>query len=451
MKNKVRGIESFRSELRMAEVLENKRKGYVVSLKIKVSKEEISVACDMAFSRLVKQAKVQGFRKGKVPRNIFEKQYGTSIIIQEALPNLVNDAYINAIDQIGLKVVDQPKDVDVPEYKDGEDLVFSCKVDVEPEAKVGKYKGLKLTQKPEEVTQDELDKQLQQIQEGYAEFHETESPSEDGSVVITHVKALIEEAPVEEWTRENVGVRIGAGYFGETFDKEVTGLSKGDKKTFSASFEEDYRTNAVAGKKVDFEIEVAEVRSKKYPELNDAFAEKSSNGQHKTLSSLTDSLREELSSKRKQENENSVNEQIIDKIIEDMKVEIPNGMVEREIDFALRQMANQLSQSKLSFDRYLEAIGKKPEDLREDYREGAERKVRSELALDVIAEKEKVEVTDDDLNDEISRWNMPELQTLEDVLAKNPGLDINNLRAAVRRQKTISFIRDNAKIKEEKD
>lgn len=434
----------------MSEVIENKRKGHVVSLKIKVMQDEIDASMDIAFKRLVKKAKVQGFRQGKVPRNIFEKQYGKGVIIQEAIPDLVNDAYSQAISSLDLKVVDQPKDVDVPEYKDDGDFTFSCKVDVEPEVKLGKYKGLKVIRKSTEVDQEAVDTQLRQIQESYADFQETDGAAEEESVVLTNVKASVDGAAIEDWTRDNVGVRIGAGYFGPDVDKEIVGLSKGDKKSFSATYADDYPTKEAAGKTVEFDIEVAEVRAKKFPELNDAFAEKASQGQHKTMDDLTNNLKEELSGRLKQESEQDLNGQLMDLVVDNMKVEVPNGMVEREIDFALQQMMNQLRQSNLDMNQYLQAIGKKPEDLREDYREGAEKRVKSELALDAIAIKEKMDVNDEDLEAEIQKWNMPEFKSLEEVKAKGQGFDLENLRRMVKRQKTVAFILENAKIKEEK-
>ena len=214
-------------------VLKNKRKDYTVSLEIRTDVENMPDAMDKAFKNIVKDVKIQGFRKGKVPRGVFEKHYGKEVLIQDAVNFLVDDAYRDAIQELELKIVDYPKNIDVDQYVEGKDLTFKCEVDVEPEIKLGKYKGIKASKQPSTATDEKIQEEIDKALEQHAAYEEVEKESEDTDIIQMNMKASIDGEPYTPWTRENAGSRIGMANYGEAFDKEVIGLKKGDKKEFT--------------------------------------------------------------------------------------------------------------------------------------------------------------------------------------------------------------------------
>ena len=426
-------------------ILENKRHGFTVDLTIEVPAEAIDNGLEKAFRQLSKSARIPGFRKGKIPRGLFEKHYGTDVLVQESLPDVINHSYTTAVSQLDLPVVDFPKNVQIPPYEPGVCLVFTCSVDVEPEVKLGKYKGLKATRTSDKAPATKMDEQLQELRENYADYISGEHPAQDQDILLCNVKATVDGELVQAWSRDNVGVKLGAGYFGEEFDKALLGLQKETDTSFSASFAEDFYQKDVAGKTVQFDVHVVEVRQKTLPELDDAFAEKA--GQLSTIDALRDRIRENLDAQAKQESEEKLRADLMEAIIQDMTVDIPAAMIEREMDHSLSQFQTSMErQSYMKFDQYLQATGKTKEAIREEFRDSATTRVKSELALKAIAKKESVTVSDADLDMQIKEWNVPEIQSLEDY-KKHPKADtLENLTFMVKQKKIFDFIIAQSKI-----
>lgn len=431
----------------MANVIKNKKTGYTHALVIEASNEEIEAGLNEAFKRLVKTAKVAGFRQGKVPRKVFEQNYGKEIISQEGIPTIINDAYAAAVQELDLHVVDYPRDVKVDEYKDAEKLQFSCEVDVEPEVKLGKYKGLKATKEPETGSDEDAQKQLNDLLQNYAEYQESEDgKAAEGDILLVNMLTKIGEEAYAAWTRDGVGVNLGSGMFGADFDNELAGAKKDQKLTFSIDFEEAFATKEVAGKTVNFEVEVKEVRKKQLPELTDEFVAKL--GDFKTAEELKSKIRENLDAEAKQTSENKLVDALLTQIIEDMKVDIPEGMIKQELDNTLNQFKNQIKQQTgLEFSKYLEIIGKTEDAIKEEWKSDAEKRVKSELAIKAIGEKEKLAPVDADYDAEIKKLGMKEIETYEAFKASQFAGNLPYLESMVKRSKILNFIKESAKIK----
>lgn len=426
-------------------VLKNKRKDFTVSLEIETNIDNMSSAMDRAFKNIVKDVKLQGFRKGKVPRGVFEKHYGKEVLIQDAVNFLVDDAYRGAVEELDLKIVDYPKNVDVDQYQEGKKLTFRCDVDVEPEVKLGKYKGIKTSKQPDTATDEQIDAEINRSLEQYAAYEEADKASEDTDIIQMNMKASVDGEEYGPWTRQNAGSRIGMANYGPEFDTEVTGLKKGDKKEFKTTIPEDFAIEDLRGKEVSFEVELLSVRSKTLPELTDEFvAEKIEN--FETVDAFKSSIKERLDQQAKQAAEQEERADVLKQIVDDVNLELPEAMVRGECDRQLRYFEQTLMQSGIGMQQYMDMAQKTIDDLREDVKEQAESSLKTQLVLQAISDKEKIDVTDEDCNEEIAKWNHESIKNVDDLKA-NPQLDLESLKLTIKERKTVDFVMENAKIK----
>ncbi len=425
-------------------VVSAKRDGNTVKLEIETPFDAIVAAQDGAFKRLVKSAKIPGFRPGKAPRSIYEKYYGKSSLIQEAVLDAVNDAYQAAVRDQDLKVIDMPKNVDISEYEDNKPVLFKCEVEVVPEVKLGKYTGIKLKKDATEVSDDTLNEQITAKQEMYAEYLPVEHEVQDGDIIRCDIQATIDGVTYETWSRSNMGLKVGTAQFGPDVDKEVIGLKKGDSKDITSTFADDYSNPDVAGKTVAFSLTLVEVLERKLAELTPEFIEKVS--KFKSLEEWKSSIRAELETKASQAADEKLKADLMDAILADIKMDVPTVLVEREIDHMLRLFDRQMRQSGMSFEAYLTYAGKKIEEVREEVRESAEKRVKTELALDAVAQKENIVVDDEEFDAEVLKWQLPNVASLEDFRKTASTLDVENIRDSIRIKKTYDYLLAQAKI-----
>jgi trigger factor len=424
-------------------VLSSKRKGHTVSLEIEESTDNIEDAFTKAFKRLVKSSKIPGFRQGKAPRHVFEKHYGKKSIVNEAILDIVNDAYRNAIDELSLKVIDYPKNMDISEYQENAPLSFKCDVDVVPEVKLGKYKSLKVKKESADVSSDLVEQEINMLLEKYAEYKEVDRPAQDDDILRCNIKATFDDTVYAPWTRNNTAVRIGVGAHGKDFDTQLVGAEKGKTAKFEVSYEADHKLTDVAGKTVSFEIDIEGISEKQLPELDDAFAAKIS--EFKTATELREKIKTSMEEESVRKSEEKLKVDLLDIVVENIKVDVPEAMVTREIDNSIKHLESQVKQSGSSLENYLSMTGKSMDALRTDVGKDAEKRVKSDLALDAIAEKETITAETTDIEEEIGKWNMPEYKSVSD-LEKDPRVDLENIKSIIRKRKTYDYLIDNAKI-----
>ncbi len=424
-------------------ILSSKQNGNTVSLEVEQGDDNIQKAMDQAFQRLVKDAKVAGFRKGKIPRTVFEKHYGRESIIEEAIKDVVNDGYASAVAELKLKVIDYPRDFKIGAYKVSEPLKFTCNVQIMPEVKLGKYSDIKVKKEVVPVDESKIQKQLEQIQEQYAQYQPVDRAAASGDVIRCHMNAFIGDEPFTPWTRQNSGIWIGSNHYGKDFDAKLIGLKKEQKESFSIDYPADYKYSAVAGKSVRFDIEVTELLERKLPEFTEEFISKVS--RFKNLDELTAHIKEELGKHSEKHSHDKLRSDLMEIVLKDVKVELPEVLVEREVDFAVAQFEASLRRSSgISLEQYLKASNKTIEQVRKDYTERATHRVKQGLTLDTIADKEKIEITDADLEAEIASWGHGKFKSLADV--RNSDVDMDNLEATMRQKKTVEFLVSKAKI-----
>ena len=426
-------------------VLKSKRNGNTINLEIEASHDELESKFDGAFKKVSKKASLPGFRKGKIPRKIFEKNFGKEVIIQEAVYDVINDTYKSAVDELKLKVIDYPKDVDVDEYKENKAIKYRCNVDVEPELKLKKYKGLKVTADLKKADDDTLKGEMDTLIGMHATYESVDREAVDGDIVRFNSRATIDGEVFETWNRDNQATRIGTENYGKDFDSALIGLQKDDKKEISVTYPDDYKNQNVQGKTVLFSIEVSEIRERKLPELTDELATKIDK-ECKTVNEWKAKLKDEIEKRFESENEQKKEQAIFDALIEENPLEIPEQMIEQEVNMSLMQFEYTIRQQGMDLNQYMQITNKTQDDLRNDVKDSSKNKIHLRKIIESVIEKEKLDVSDDDINTEIQTWNDEKIKTLDDLKSSKEH-NLESLKNNILDKKVREFLTNSAKIK----
>jgi len=426
-------------------VVKSQRKGNVTHLEIEISHDTLEKAFDTAFKKLVKKTKVAGFREGKVPRPIFEKQYGKTPILQEGLSSAMDASYSHAIKELNLKVVDHPQNVNADEYKENEPVRFTCEVTVKPEVKLGKYKGIKLTKEGCTTVDDQVETQLQQLREQMAYYQTVDRDVQRDDIIRINTKATSNEGLIESWSRDNMAFKVGSKQFGEEFDTEVVGMKTNDKKSVSLTYDSQFAQKEVAGKTVDIEFTIMEVREKQLPAFDDAFASKVSECTSKEA--LRNKIKDQVQEQHQKEVDEKLRSELMERIAEKSKMDLPEIMVDSEVKYDIQYYEEQLKKSGSTIDKYLEMMGKSQVDFEKELKEGARKRVIVELILDAISQEEKVEVTEIELKEKVKTL-LPNLKTDEEIQSHMAQINLDGFKSMLKKQKTMDFLIDHAKISE---
>jgi trigger factor len=424
-------------------VLKSKRTKNTYNLEISASLNTIEIALTKTFKQYVKSAKIPGFRQGKAPRAIFEKHYGKEILLKDGLTEAVNIAYLKALDELTLEVIDYPRNLKINEYKENTPLTFTCEVDVRPEIKVSKYKGVKVEQESKIISEELINAQIKQIQNSATEYAIVDRAVEKEDLLKVNVNATIDETEFSKWTKENVGVGVGSSIFSEKFDENLIGKEKDKEITFNVKYDKDYYLKEVADKKVDFKVLITEVKGKIMPELTDELVAKSS--QFKTVEELKTNIRSSLESQRNKEIDEKLRKDIIETISEKNPVEVPDSMINAEIEKDKLYYNNSLKKSGSTLDAYLKIIKQTEEDFTTQLKENAKTRLTQELVLDSISKQEKIEATKEDINSEIKILK-PDADTQEKIDKEIQKINISGLKQMIIQRKTFEFLTEHAKI-----
>ncbi|MFF5994483.1 trigger factor [Lysinibacillus sp. KU-BSD001] len=423
-----------------------KQEGNQGLLTIEVSAEEVNKALDKAFKKIVVQINEPGFRKGKMPRPLFEKKYGVEALYQDALEIVIPDAYSNAIDEAGIEPVDYPEIAGTENFEKGKAFTFTATVTVKPEPKLGAYKGLEVTKLPTEVTDEEVEAQ---IQEQLAKKAELEI-KEDGAIVegdtaVIDFEGFLGEEAFEGGKGEDYALEIGSGSFIPGFEEQLVGVKAGESKDVVVTFPEEYHAAELAGKEATFKVAVKEVKTKVLPELNDAFA-KEIDPEVETLEALRAKIKEQTAEQKKAESEGALRDDLVEKAAENAEMEIPAGMINTELDRMVQEFGQRLQMQGMNLDLYFQFSGQNEEALREQMKADAENRVRVALTLEAIAKAENMEVTEEDITAELDAMAAQFGMTVEQIKTALGGTAI--LENDIKTKKTVELLVENAKISE---
>ena len=422
-----------------------KKEGNEGLLKVTVPAEKVNKALDQAFKKVVKQINVPGFRKGKVPRQIFEQRFGVEALYQDAVDILLPEAYGEAIDETGINPVAQPE-VSVTQIEKGKDFIFDATVTVEPEVKLGDYKGLEIEKQDTELTDDELQESIDHSLGHLAEMVVKEDGAvENGNTVNIDFTGSVDGEEFEGGQAEGYDLEVGSGSFIPGFEEQLEGMKTGEEKDVVVTFPEEYHAEELAGKEATFKTKVNEIKYKDVPELNDEIAnELDSNAE--TVDEYKENLRKRLSEQKATEAENTEKEEAINKATENTTIDIPEAMVNTELDRMIQEFGQRIQQQGLDLQTYYQISGQNEDQLREQMKDDAEQRVKTNLTLTAIADAENVEVSDEDIDKELEKMSEQFNISVEDIKSTLGNTDI--VKNDVRIQKVIDLLRDNAKYVE---
>lgn len=424
-----------------------KKDGNTGVLTIEVPAEEVNKALDQAFKKVVNQITVPGFRKGKVPRQIFEKRFGVEALYQDALEIIVPEAYSKAVDETGIFPVDYPEIGDLDSFEKDKDFTFTAKVTVKPEPKLGEYKGLEVKKLSTEVTDEEVEEQIQNLLNRKAEYEIQEDKAiVEGDIAVIDFEGFIGDEAFEGGKGEDYPLEIGSGQFIPGFEEQLVGLKAGESKDVQVTFPEEYHAEELAGKDATFKVTVKEVKTKVLPELNDEFV-KEVDPEVESVEQLRNKLKEQLAEQKKNESESTLRDELVEKAAENAEIDIPEAMIHNEIHRMIDEFAQRLQMQGISLDLYYQFSGQTEEDLHEQFREDAETRVRISLTLEAIAKAENIEVTQEDIDKELEKMADQFKMDKEKIITALGGTT-EMLENDIRNQKTVEFLVENAKITE---
>ncbi|RFB17714.1 trigger factor [Bacillus sp. HNG] len=411
-------------------------------LTVEVDAETFNKGLDDAFKKVVKQVNVPGFRKGKMPRGMFEKRFGVESLYQDALDIILPDAYENAIKETGIEPVDRPE-VDVEQIEKGKNLIFTAKVTVKPEVKLGDYKGLEVEKLDDTVTDEEVDAEIKQLQERNAELVvKEEGTVENGDTVVLDFEGFVDGEAFEGGKAENYSLEIGSGSFIPGFEEQLVGVAAGAEKDVEVTFPEEYHAENLAGKPATFKVKVHEIKGKELPELDDEFA-KDVDDEVETLDELKAKTRTRLEETKKQDAENSLKDTLIEKASENAEIDIPEAMINTELDRMLREFEQRLQMQGMNLDLYFQFSGQDENALREQMKEDAGKRVRVNLTLEAIAKAENIEVSEEEINAELE--NMSTMYGVSADQLKQMLGGIDGVKEDLKIRKAIDFLVENSK------
>lgn len=411
-------------------------------LTVEVEAEQVNKGLDAAFNKVVKQINVPGFRKGKMPRQMFEKRFGVEALYQDALDFILPEAYAAAVEEAGIDPVDRPE-IDVEKMEKGENLIFKATVTVKPEVKLGEYKGLEVEAVSTEVTEEDVNKELARMQERFAELVVKEDgKAELGDTAVIDFEGFVDGVAFEGGKGENYSLELGSNSFIPGFEEQVVGLAAGEEKDIEVSFPEEYHAAELAGKPAVFKIKLHEIKTKQLPELDDEFA-KDADEEVETLAELKEKTQKSLEESKKNEAENALREAVIEKATANAEVEIPEVMVETELDRMLQEFEQRLSMQGMNLELYFQFSGQDEAALKGQMKEDAEKRVRTNLVLEAIVAAENIEATEADVDAEIAK--MAEMYKMEADQIKAALGGTEGIKSDLAFRKAIEFLAENSK------
>lgn len=414
-------------------------------LTVEVSSEKVDEALDQAFKKVVKNVTVPGFRKGRVPRAIFERQFGVESLYQDALDILLPEAYSNAIDETGIEPVDRPE-IDIETIGKGEKLVFTAKVTVKPEVVLGEYKGLEVEEADTTVTDEEVEEQLKNLQERHAELVVVEDGViESGDTAVIDFEGFVDGEAFDGGKGENYSLEIGSNSFIPGFEDQLIGLKQGEEKDIEVTFPEEYHAKELAGKDAVFKVKVHDIKRKELPELNDDFA-KEAREDVETLDELKAKLKEEIQKNKEHEAFHEIRDTLVEKASENATIDIPEVMINTEIDRMMQEFEQRLQMQGMNLELYYQFTGQTEEKMREQFKVDGEKRVRANLTLEAIANAENIEATDEDVNKEFEKMAEMYQRPVEEIKEIFTGEGVlENIKADIKIQKAIEFLVENSK------
>ena len=411
-----------------------------VKLEITIEAEKFENAIKKVYFQNAKYFNIPGFRKGKAPQAIVEKYYGKEIFYEDAFNDIASEEYEKAVEESKLEVVSRPK-IDIVNMEKGQDVVFTAVVSTKPEVELGKYKGIEIEKIEYNVEDSDVESNLKQMQEKNARVTSVETPVENGNIAVIDFEGFVDGKAFEGGKGENYSLEIGSGSFIPGFEDQVIGMKIDDEKDVNVRFPEDYFSKDLAGKDATFKVKVHEIKKKDLPELDDEFAKDVS--EFDTLEELKNSIKQRLINENAQKAKYEKEDAVMKAVTSEMKADIPEGMVEVEIDNMVKDMEQRMSYQGLKLEQYLKMLNKTEADFRKEFEPQAIEAIKSRLALEAIIKNEKIEASEREVKDKLEEMAKNYGKTAEE-LEKNDNIK-EYIKQGIENEKAIEFLVQNAK------
>ncbi len=417
----------------------------MAKLTIEVSAAEFEKALEDAFLKNKNKISIPGFRKGKVPRQMVEKMYGPEIFYEDAANALIPDAYSKALDECEEDIVSSPE-IDVTQIEKGKDFIFTATVALKPEVKLGKYKGVKVEATEVTVTDEEVDAKIERERENNARTIEvTDRPVKDGDMTVLDFEGFVDGVAFDGGKGENYPLTIGSGAFIPGFEEQLVGAEIGKEVEVNVTFPEDYQAEELKGKAAVFKCTIKEIKEKELPALDDEFASEVS--EFDTLEEYKKDVKETLTIEKEKAAREAKEAAVIDAIIADSDMDIPEAMVTTQQKQMIDEFAQRMQMQGLSMEQYFQFTGATLDKMMEQVKPQAETRIKSRLVLEAVAAKEGIEATEEDYEEEIK--TMAEVYQMEPDKIKEmlPEKSVKGIKEDIAVKKAAEFVVNNAKAK----
>ena len=419
--------------------------GNQVKISFEVPAAEFDSAIQKAYLKLRGRINVPGFRKGKAPRKLIERMYGDGVFYEEALDIIFPDVYTEAVKGEDLNVVDQAQMDQVEQMAAGQDLKFSVKVYVSPDVEIGEYKGLKAVKYVRKVTDEDVDQAISQDAErATTRMEVTDRALKSGDVAKLDYAGTVDGVAFEGGTAKDQSLEIGSGSFIPGFEDQMIGMTIGEEKDLHVTFPEQYHAEELAGKEAVFHVKLLGIEEKVRPEMDDEFAKDVS--EYQTFEEYKAAKRASLEETAEKNADGELEQQLIQQAVDASDCDIPDAMIESRLDSMMRQYEMRLAYQGMRLNDFLKYTGQTEEQMRDMYRSEAHNQVKSSLVLKAIADKESVQVTDEDVDKLIGDDAKASGQKVEDYRARISDRDMEYYREDARTRKTIDLIKEAAKV-----
>ncbi len=392
----------------MSVQVENLEKN-MAKLTVEVAAEELEKALNAAYQKQKKNISIPGFRKGKVPRAMVEKMYGPAVFYEDAVNSLIPIEYEKAAEESGLDIVSRPE-INVEQIEKGKPFIFTAEVAVKPEVTLGEYKGLEVPKADVEVTDEEIEAELKKEQEKNARtIHVEDRPAQEGDKVTLDFEGFVDGVAFEGGAGKDYALTLGSHSFIPGFEEQLAGVSLEQPVEVNVTFPEDYQAEELKGKAAVFKCAIHKIETKELPELDDDFAKDVS--EFDTLEEYKKEIKDNISKRKEEAAKNAKENAVVDKAIENASMDIPEAMVKTQIDQLIEDFARRIQSQGLTMEQYMQFTGATAEVMQEQMRPQAMKRIQSRLVLEKVAEVENIQISDEKLDEELSK--MAEMYKME--------------------------------------
>ena len=425
--------------------LEKTENANEVKFEITVEAEKFDNAIKKVYFQSAKYFNIPGFRKGKAPMQIVEKYYGKEIFYEDAFNEVAQGALEEAIAENKLEIVARPEIDEIKQMEKGKDLIFTVVLQTKPEAELGKYKGIEIPKIEYNVTDKDIEHELEHMQEHNSRLVSIENrPVEKGDIVTIDFEGFADGKAFEGGKAENYELEIGSNTFIPGFEDQIIGMKLEEEKDVNVKFPKEYFSKDLADKDATFKVKLHEIKKKELPKLDDEFAKDAS--EFDTLKELKEDIKKKLEKQNEDRTKYETEEAVVKALCENTKVDIPSGMIEAEVDRMYKDLETRLSYQGAKLEQYLKMMGKTEEEVKKEYEPQAKEGIKSRLAIEAVIKAEKIEATDKEVEDKLKEMAKSYGKENDKEFLKNENVK-NYIKESIESEKALEFLIKNAKIK----